>query len=269
MTMETHGMMAITGLGLWTDRHADAAAWLSAAPPSGDADEAPAKAPAATLDRRSRRRASIITRALAEVFEQAVTQAGVDPAAVATVFGSAVGEANTMIGLLDQMWREQTDMSPMKFALSVHNAASGLTTIGAKNTRFTTSLAADWDTPAMALIEAAGLLACGHERVVVVCGDEAAPVDLVPAADQFELLAAAVVLEPLATTEPTRRLATLGSPALGNGAATHHSIDASDTIVRNPQVGLLNIVDAVMRSAWGSVPLDAGRGRGYRVSLQA
>ena len=42
----------------------------------------------------------------------------------------------------------------MLFAVSVHNAASGLVSISTKNRAFTTSVAADYDTPAMALMEA-------------------------------------------------------------------------------------------------------------------
>ena len=147
--------LAITGVGLWLPT------------------EAEPKAPGELLDRRSKRRASPITLALAEVFGQAANQAQVDLATVSAVFGSALGQAHTMISLLDQMWREGTGLSPMMFATSVHNAAAGVVSIASKNRGFTTSLAADYDTPAMSLIEAAKLVATRNAPVVVACGDEA------------------------------------------------------------------------------------------------
>ena len=72
-----------------------------------------------------------------------MTAAGVDPSKAPTIVGSAIGEAATMIGLLDQMWRRHEPMSPAEFTVSVHNAASGLISICNKNRGMTTSLAAD------------------------------------------------------------------------------------------------------------------------------
>jgi hypothetical protein len=80
-----------------------------------------------------------------------------------------------MLDLLEQMIRgADEDFSPMKFAVSVHNAAAGLVSISTHNRAFTTSVAADHDTPAMALLEGIGAMAA-LDRPAVVCGDEAAP----------------------------------------------------------------------------------------------
>lgn len=250
----------VQGVGVWTPGFPDAEAWLA-----GEADPEVTRAEASALGKRNRRRASPLTRALADAFGQSIAQAEMQGPEVATVFGSALGEATTMIKLLDQMWREEAegDLSPMAFATSVHNAASGLVSIATKNRGFTTSLAADYDTPAMALFEAAGLLATGDAPVVVVVGDEAAPKDLVPAAETFDMLTAAVALVPAAA--PLSGLARLRGPF--RGEATLEGADLRPELARNPQAGILDLADTVLRRREGTLRLDRGRGDGWCVEV--
>src|SRR5690606_6081353 len=85
---------AVVGLGLFVPGH-PTLAHFSTEP----ADEA-ARIPAgAFLDPRTRRRASVMTRALADVYGEALSQSGLDPRDVASVFGSGLGEASTMISI--------------------------------------------------------------------------------------------------------------------------------------------------------------------------
>lgn len=173
-----------------------------------------------------------------------------------------------MIGLLDAMWREREALSPTSFAMSVHNAASGLISIAAGNRGFTTSLAADYDTPGAALLEAVGLALGDDLPVVVACADEAAPRDLVPEPERFELLAAALVLARPGTAAGARPLATLRGPwGPGLDAPSAGGAAAADELARNPQIGLLDVVDAVLRGRFGLVRLDRGRGSGLAVEL--
>jgi hypothetical protein len=252
--------LQISGVGLWTPGFSDAASWLG-----GVADPERPAPQAAWLEPRARRRASLLTRALAEVANQAAAQAGVDLAVVPTVFGSALGEAATMIGLLDQMWREGGELSPMGFTLSVHNAAAGVVSIAAKNRGFTTSIAADYDTPAMAIVEAQALLAAGAPAVLIVCGDEAAPAHLVPDPQRFEALAVALVLTPAGHPGPC--VARLSGPRLGQ--PTLEGAEAHEDLARSPEIGLLDLVDAALRGRCGVLRLDRGEGRGYCVELSA
>ena len=140
---------------------------------------------AAFIPARHRRRSSRFTKALAEAYTEALTQAAegwgdaVHPASVASVFGSALGEASTMIGLLEQMWTDEGALSPMRFVTSVHNTAAGLMSIAGQNRGFTTSIGADFDTPAMGLTEGIGLVLAKEQYVLVCCGDEAVPEHLV------------------------------------------------------------------------------------------
>jgi len=252
----------ITGVGLWMSGTASAEAWAG-----GDiASEEAVKPKGHGLDKRNKRRASQHARALADVYHEALTQAGADPETVATVFGSSLGEAGTMIKLLEQIHREKTSPSPMAFAMSVHNAASGLVSIGGKNRGFTTSIAADYDTPAMALAEGFGLAERFKVPVIVAVADEDAPRDLVPDNELFDAVAAAVCIE--AMDSETQPLAVVEGPLpLSVGKATLAGAETDELHGRSPATGMLDLVDAVQRGKRGVLRLDRGRGRGWCVEL--
>ncbi|MCB9726986.1 MAG: beta-ketoacyl synthase chain length factor [Deltaproteobacteria bacterium] len=250
--------LCIAGVGLWTPGYSSAVDWVG-----GVADPAAPPPSALWIEPRARRRASLLTRALAEVASQAAMASGVELATAPTVFGSALGEASTMIGLLDQMWRENGELSPMGFALSVHNAAAGVISIAAGNRGFTTSIAADHDTPAMALVEALALVLTRGEPVLIVCADEAAPPHLVPEPERFEALAIALAVTPAGTDGPC--LARFRGPFVGEPTLPGAAV--SDALARNPQMGLLDLADAALRGQTGVLRLDRGEGSGRCVEL--
>lgn len=249
----------ITGLGLWSSRCASVSDWRAGAQSPELLEPKPR-----ILDRQCIRRASPFSRAMACAFEQAVEQAGVDLTQIATVFASALGETSVMLKLLDQIRLGLDEFSPMSFAVSVHNAASGLVSISTKNRAFTTSVAADYDTPAMALLEAASASLTFGVPAVVVCGEEAPPAALMSEDEAFETLAVAMVVEsvPRAGARVLARFGSLGlSPADGMLA------ELPPALARNPQAGLLDLADAVLRGRWGRVRLDRGQGAGWSAEL--
>ena len=154
-------------------------------------------------------------------------------------------------------------MSPAVFTVSVHNAASGLLSISMKNKGYTTSIAADYDTPAATLLEGIGLLATGHEAVCCVCADEDSPRSLLEHAPHWDMLAGAVVLTRDSAAAP---LTTLRVQI--DGHATLSPADVADAFGHNPQVGIVDLIDAVQRRASGALRLDRGKGRGYLAHLQ-
>lgn len=252
-------VVAITGIGLWTPGFATAAAWAAGAP------DAEAQKPLGkSLDRVNRRRASALARALADTVAEAAAQAGADLATIPAVVGSSIGEAATMIGLLDELWRTGNPMSPADFAMSVHNAASGLISITNKNRGITTSLAADSDTPAAALFEAIGLALTEDSPAVVACGDEPAPPTLVQHAPPWAMLATALVLAPL--DRAPNPLALLRITDAGEPLPVSDRF--GPLLLENPQCGLAAIADAVLARRSGVVALDRGNGRGYRAVLE-
>lgn len=253
--MTTPMEVVVAGVGLFMADYPNAADW-HAERRSGE----PRQPTGARLDRRARGRSSILTKALAEAYFEAADAAGADLVEVSAVFGSALGEVGTMLGLLNQIWRDREEPSPMAFALSVHNAASGVVSIASKNRGFTTSLGADHDTPAMALMEAMGLIADRGQPVVVACGDEPTPVALVSEDEAWELATFAIALAPVRGNDAGSR-ARLRGPV--RAAPTLAAVEVPPGIARNPQVGLLDLICAVQKGSSGFVGLDRGRGGGW------
>ena len=251
--------VAVAGVGMFAPGYPNTAAWLARQPLAAD-DVAPQ---GTLLDKHSRRRASALTKALADAYREALLEAQLDPAGVASVFGLALGEASTMIGLLEQMWKKDGVLSPMRFAASVHNAAAGVVSIGSKNTGLTTSLGADFDTPAMALYEALAIVHTHGEPVLVACGDEAAPADLVTGDEGWDCLTCALALVPVERADP--RLPRLSVPFRGEPTLAPAQLPRG--FAQNPQAGMLDLIDALRRGDCGRVRLDRGRGRGYCVDI--
>lgn len=220
---------------------------------------------AALVPLRQRRRASLLSKAFADAYGEALAASGLEPKAVASVFGSALGEASTMIHLLDQMWLEAGALSPMRFTTSVHNAASGMLSIATANRGLTTSLGADFDTPAMALLEGIGVALSARTPVIVCCADEAPPKGLVTQHGEggWELLAVAIAIGPpeLASASSARLRDVSLEPA-GQPAPT-----IGESIAGNPAVGLLDLALAIQAGATGRIGLDRGAGRGFSVRL--
>lgn len=248
----------VLGVGVWTPNFPGIAAWTERV-----TRPAPEKVKAPVLDRQCSRRASLLSKSMALAFAEA--SEGLDRASAPTVFGSALGETSVMLKLLEQMIHGDEDFSPMAFAVSVHNAASGLVSISTKNRAFTTSLAADHDTPAMGLIEAWGVSRRFQAPVILVCGDEAVPVGLVGDHERFDHLAAAVAVtaQPVDGHSPVAHLSELAQDAQGTWAE-----DVPHPISRNPQVGILDLIDAVAKRQRGRVRLDRGKGSGWSVEVE-
>ncbi len=250
----------IAGLGLWLPGHPSVTAWIGGVP-----DALAVKPPGLGLDKINRRRASSLARSLADVCTEALADSRLDRATTQTVIGSSIAEAATLLGLLEQIWHVKEPVSPAAFTMSVHNAASGLISISSGNRGFTTSLAADEDTPAAALLEAIGLVHSTGRPVGVVCGDEASPPKLLPDDLSWGPLAAGVVLAPAQHDGPCRARLRILRP----GAASLPPACVEARIGRNPQAGMLDLVDAVARGLSGILRLDRGLGLGWCAHIEA
>lgn len=222
---------------------------------------------AALVPLRQRRRASLLSKAFADAYGEVLERTGLEPKAVASVFGSALGEASTMIHLLDQMWLEAGALSPMRFTTSVHNAASGMVSIATENRGLTTSLGADFDTSAMALLEGMGIALSQRTPVIVCCADEAPPKGLVKGSGKggWGLLSVSMAIGP--PDVPGSPLARLSGVSLEE--ATLRPAPVAEAIGANPIVGLLDLALAVHAGSTGRIRLDRGDGRGFSVRLSS
>lgn len=163
-----------------------------------DGDGAPA---AALLGARARGRASSLTLMFAEVAEQAARSAHFEWGQFASIYGSALGEMERLMQLLEGLHSARREVSPLRFQTSVHNAAAGQLSIATHNHNFSTSLAAGEHTVALGFVEAAAWMQCHQSELLLVLGDEAPPPTLHPG-PSYPPLAAAFAFSP-ATRAPT------------------------------------------------------------------
>jgi hypothetical protein len=252
--------VAVLGCGAFVPGFAGLAGWLE-----DEANAAYEEPTGAIVPVRQRRRASPLSKALADAYAEALQEAGLEPDTVASVFGSALGEASTMIGLLEQLWDEDANLSPMRFATSVHNAASGMISIATRNRGITTSIGADYDTPAMALLEGIGMVVADGCPVLVCCGDEAPPAKLLKEGEGWGLLSAAIAIGP--SNRAPASCARLSEVSITAASWSPRTIPPA--LGSNPNVGLLDLILAIRKGAEGWIGLDRGSGRGYSIRLHA
>jgi hypothetical protein len=162
----------INGIGVWgfglrswsdfTDIHAG----LSVP----DQDDSAVPSPKA-IPPRERRRAPLPVKLAVEVAQQACDQAGVNHAAVASVFTSAMGDTAITDCLCRILASPDKMVSPTKFHNSVHNAASGYWSIAAKNRSASSFIGGFAHSFPVALLEAA--IQCHVEEcpVLLVAND--------------------------------------------------------------------------------------------------
>ncbi len=258
--------LRVIGVGLWLPGVPNVEAWQAGARGlTTQGQEYPAPT-GLGIERRARRRAGPFSRALADAFGMAATQAHIDVTQTSAVFGSALGEVSTMLELLGQMHSDEP-LSPMAFATSVHSATAGVISISAGNRGFTTSISANYDTVGATLLEAHGVLHALGAPVIVTCGDEASPAGFVDELEASDMLAVAIALAAPGSDAPV--LARLRGPHLGatDQGARVPAAEVSARMGRNPQVGLLDVVAAILRGDTGEVSLDRGRGRGWCVTV--
>lgn len=260
--------IAVTGVGLWLPGASSAADLPKLLASGRFPRQSEVGDPSGhSIEPRARRRTSRLSRALADVCAQAIGQSQLDASSVATVFGSTLGEAHTMITLLGQMWRKE-EMSPMGFATSVHSAASGVVSINAGNRAFTTSLSADYDTASSALLEGWGVATTMNLPAVVVCGDDHSPEDFVPESEAFDLVAAAIAICPDTATCTAPVLGRISLPFAREGdASLLDPMSTTPQVHRNPQTGLLDLVAHLLAGSKGTVRLDRGLGNGSVVQI--
>ncbi len=157
----------VRGLGLWTPGYATATAWCR-----GDPDLSVEAPEVDLLTGPLRRRATALTRMAVEVFQQATTEAGRDPATVPSVWATANGEHSTAIRILEMMRCGEGKLSPTRFHNSVHNTASGYASIATGNCAPSTTLTGGAELVASTFLEGICHLEAGAEDVVLVLADE-------------------------------------------------------------------------------------------------
>lgn len=254
----------VTGIALWAPGFAGLEAFVRGEPDPSVTDPACAWVPARLL-----RGSSRLTRMFGEAAAQATTAAGRDPRTIATVYTSSYGEIETMVLLLDVIFRGDGQLSPMRFKNSVHNAASGLGSIGQGNTSFSTALAAGDRSFEAGVLEAVALVSAQGGDVVVSAADDVIPAPL-GALDAREALSVGVVFSAEPGDAPLARLEAIvpgDDPVPLPGEALGRPISAH--LALNPAAHGLPLLDALRAGRRGAIPLAYGVEAPYAVVLAA
>jgi hypothetical protein len=255
--------VVVTGLSLWTPGFASLGAWVG-----GVRDASVDDCPCAWVPPRLLRGASRFTRMLGEVADRACRDAGADPKTIATVYGSDYGEIETMIVLLETIFRGDGQLSPMRFKNSVHNAASGLASIGQANPSFSTALAAGKRTFEASMLEAMALLDERGGSCVVSVADDVLPEPLL-SLEGWEAMAIGIVLAREAP--PEKVIATLGELAVDDTIATRATHFAGhalgDRRVHTTAAAALPLFDALIGKRAARISLAPGESGALAVSI--
>jgi hypothetical protein len=246
---------AIHGWSAWAPGLSTPAAWQDWAEHPGlpCGDELPACAEMASMQRR---RLSRLGRAAVQV----AWQCQGDDAGLPTVFVSRYGDVQRSLAAIETL-EVSGDMSPTLFASSVHNAIGAMYSIARQLQGNLVCLAAESDGVAAAMVEVAGLLADGADRVLIVCADEPLPprwseLDPRPAATY----AYALRVGAAEAGRPTLRLK-LGDSnrvksQLGSGLASPAAVDAGPGLPDD-----LRVLALLLRNAASSLTQISGRRR--------
>jgi hypothetical protein len=209
-----------------------------------------------------RRRASVAVKAAVLVADQACAMAGVDAAAVATVFTSASGDPAICHAMCEALAKPERVVSPTRFTNSVHNAPAGYWHIAVQSRRASTSLAA-YDASANAgLLEAAVQCSATRAPVLLAAYDIPYPAPLHALRPLPDVFAFALLLLPDASPAPWRL-----SVALSRGGATARCDgDGLEQLRRGiPAARALPLLQALAREREATLVLDGG---GHDLALQ-
>ena len=143
-----------------------------------------------------RRRAGNVVKASIVVADQALAMAGLDAAALATVFTSSTGDPLNCHLLCEALAAAEPVVSPTRFTNSVHNAPAGYWHIAAASRAPSTSLAAFDASFAAGLLEAAVQCAATDAPVLLVATDVPYPEPLHAVRPVADVMALALLLAP-------------------------------------------------------------------------
>ncbi|TPG06410.1 hypothetical protein EAH75_17325 [Rhodanobacter glycinis] len=161
----------VEGIGLWSPQLADFSALQTLL--AGAMPTPPVRPAAATLPPNERRRAPESVLLAVEVAGQAVAMSGRDAATLACVFASSHGDQPITDYMCATLAQAPTELSPIRFHNSVHNAPVGYWTIATGCHAPSTAVAAQRASFGAGLLEAVSQVLAEQRAVLLVCSDTA------------------------------------------------------------------------------------------------
>jgi len=148
------------------------------------------------LPANERRRLSRLMRLALPAGQEAVRNAGADPATLATVFASATGDGDIIHAICEELARPAPAVSPTQFHNSVHNAPAGYWSIAANAQACSTAVAAKDASFAAGLLEAVTTAEETGAPVLLVAYDQPLPFPLSETRRVADPFACALLLDP-------------------------------------------------------------------------
>jgi hypothetical protein len=236
------GDVDVLGLGAWSERFANWSALATGVRTGewhGGAQLQPSR-----IAPRERRRAPKPVKMAIEVMSQACDMANTEPASVATVFSSAMGDMQITDYMCSALAVTPREISPTRFHNSVHNAPSGYWSIATGSHAPASAISAYRYTAPMAFLEAAIQALEENVAVLVVTQEMAAPVALKDTCPTDSDFAAALLLapagyspKPLVSVQFSVQGEASGWPALPR--------DLEREFTMHPGAGLLALLTAI------------------------
>jgi len=250
----------ILGIGLLGPGLAD---WASAAPllrePALWQAGATVVPPPQRLPATERRRAGAVVKASIVVADQAIAAAGLDPAALATVFTSSTGEPANCHALCEALATPERLVSPTRFTNSVHNAAGGYWHIAVQGRMPSTSLSAFDASFAAGLLEAAVQAVATGAPVLLVACDVPYPEPLHGKRPVSDVFGVALVLTP--GTQLTLAL----QPETTATPCGHAGLDAVRSSI--PAARALPLLQALAAGRAASIDIEGLPGLGLQLKI--
>jgi hypothetical protein len=222
--------------------------------------------PPARLPAAERRRAGTAVKLAMAVADEAVTQAGIDPGSLATVFTSSSGEGSNCHALSEALSMPSPVVSPTRFTNSVHNASSGAWHIAVASRAPSTSLAAFDGSFGAGLIEAAIAVRASGEPILLVASDSPYPEPLHSARPLPDHFGIAMLLTPTATPQS---LASMTIMLTGPQTLSVLNEDSLDALSRSiPAAAGLPLLGAIARAESARLAIKYLPSMGVRVDVQ-
>ena len=213
-----------------------------------------------------RRRTGIPVKLALAVGFEALTSAGRDAAATATVFTSSSGDGEILHQICETLASAERQISPTRFHNSVHNAAAGYWSIAAPSQEPSTSLSCYDASFAAGLLEAAAQVVVNGIAVGLIAYDQPYPEPLHALRPVGANFGMALVLAP----QPSgRTFASLEVTVGADEARPTRMSDAGLEMMRDgiPAARSLPLLSALGRGATEVVVLDYVGGNHLRVAV--
>ena len=256
----------IVGLGVWSESFSNWEEFLSVL--GGHPVEASSALKPQAIPPNERRRAPLAVKMAVEVMDQACRMAEIEPATVATVFASAIGDMQITEYMCSTLANAPQTMSPTRFHNSVHNAATGYWSIATQSHCPASAVSGFSNSASMAVLDGA-IQAVEEQIPVLVTVQETATPQSLQSVYEWELpFSAAMVLVPVGMC--SSNIASLRLSASGNQVEPPHLDDIPGIdLSGNPAARLLPLLIAIAEQRNADVRLPLSRGSSLAIAIAA